>query len=227
MTKLIVFDCDGTLVDSQHVIQEAARTAFKACGLPVPSEYAVRRIVGLSLPEAMRVLYPEGEADNRIINKLAEAYRQAFFTIRTSTGHRYEPLYPGIPEIIDELSGQGFSLAIATGKSMRGLRAVLEHHNLAHYFISLQTADFHPSKPHPAMLETAIRDACGKPQDTVLVGDTSYDMLMAKQAGAHGLGVSWGYHDVDDLAAAGASLIAHHVYDLPVHVTRLLEKVIS
>lgn len=227
MTKLIVFDCDGTLVDSQHVIQKAAATAFEACGLAVPSDHSVRRIVGLSLPEAMRVLYPDGADDDRIINSLTDAYKQAFFTIRSSPDHMYEPLYPGIAEILVELTGQDFKLAVATGKSMRGLRAVLEHHDLKHYFISLQTADFHPSKPHPAMLEAAMKEAKAKPHDTVLIGDTSYDMLMAGRAGAHGLGVSWGYHDEDDLVGAGATLIAQSAYHLPSHIAQLLEEVTS
>lgn len=227
MTKLIVFDCDGTLVDSQHVIFKAAQTAFESCSLAPPTDEAVRRIVGLSLPEAMRVLLGEDGPDDKLIHALASAYKQAFFTMRKSPDHQYEPLYPGIAQTLQTLSDQGMLLAVATGKSMRGLRAVLDHHDLGHHFISLQTADNHPSKPHPSMLQAAMNEAGASPRNTVLIGDTSYDMLMARHAGAFGLGVSWGYHDKDDLIAAGAAGIADHAHDLTIHIGTLLKEVTS
>jgi phosphoglycolate phosphatase len=209
--RLIVFDCDGTLVDSQATIVACARAAFVAEGLEPPAAGAVRRIVGLSLAEAMLELMPE--PDPVLALRLAERYKAAFVAHRAQPGF-HEPLFPGTRELLDVLQARGLRLGIATGKVMRGLRLVLEQHGLGHYFMTLQTADLHPSKPHPAMLRAAMADAEAMPAETMFVGDTTFDILMAVAAGAMPVGVAWGNHDARELAEAGASCVLDRFEDL-------------
>jgi phosphoglycolate phosphatase len=204
MTRLIVFDCDGTLVDSQHLIIDAMRATFETCGLALPADDAVRHVVGLSLGEAIGQLVPGiGLAE---LEALIDGYKQTFQAMRRQPLF-HEPLFEGARETLHELERRGHLLAIATGKSDRGIASVLQHHALEGLFVSLQTADRHPSKPHPAMLEAAMRETGCAPHDTIMVGDTSYDMQMARAAHAHPVGVSWGYHAVAALELAGAEVI--------------------
>jgi phosphoglycolate phosphatase len=211
MIRLIVFDCDGTLVDSQHVIVAAAERAFRAHGLEPPSVAAVQAAIGLSLELAIAAWRPETEVAERVL--LADAYRTAWRALRDRDGVR-EPLFPDALATLVELDRRGHLLAIATGKSRPGLLSVLEHHGLAAMFVSLQTADRHPSKPHPSMLEAAMAETGSAPEETLMVGDTSYDMAMARAAGVGAIGVAWGYHPVDHLVAAGASTILERFQDL-------------
>lgn len=204
--RLIVFDCDGTLVDSQAAIVTCVQTAFAGERLPPPSAEAVRRIVGLSLVEAVLALLPE--PDVVLAARLAEAYKLAYIEHRRSPDY-HEPLFPGTRELLDALLEHGVLMGVATGKAMRGLQHVLEHHRLAPYFVTLQTADRHPSKPHPAMMLAAMDVTGAMPAETMLVGDTSFDMLMARAASAMAVGVSWGNHPAAELIAAGAA----HVLD--------------
>lgn len=213
MTTLVVFDCDGTLVDSQQAILHAVKTSFALAGLAPPADEAIRRIVGLSVPEALQTLLPEvGAAD---IPAMVVHFRESFMDHRTKHGLAHEPLFAGIREALLDLGRAGHLLAVATGKSRRGLEATLGHHDLLERFVSLQTADLHPSKPHPAMLEAAMKEAGVRPQDTFLVGDTSYDMMMAKSARTSAIGVAWGYHPADELRDHGADAIAGHGAELP------------
>ena len=125
-----------------------------------------------------------------------------------AAGRVEEPLFDGVLDLLDALEGEGWLLAVATGKSDRGLRHCLESHDIHARFVSLQTADRHPSKPHPSMVEQAISDAGASPAATIVVGDTSFDMAMAVNAGATGIGVAWGYHDAAELLDAGAVAVA-------------------
>ncbi|MEK0085553.1 HAD-IA family hydrolase [Benzoatithermus flavus] len=202
--RLIVFDCDGTLVDSQATIVACAQAAFRAEGLIPPPAEAVRRIVGLSLLEAMTALL--AEPDPILGARLAEHYRAAFLEHRARPDF-HEPLFPGARELLEALLERDLLLGIATGKAMRGLRAVLERHGLERCFVTLQTADLHPSKPHPAMLEAAMAETGSSPHETMLVGDTSFDILMARAAAAVPVGVSWGNHPAEELVAAGATYV--------------------
>ncbi|MDR6708104.1 MULTISPECIES: HAD-IA family hydrolase [unclassified Novosphingobium] len=214
-TRLAVFDCDGTLVDGQHDIQAAMVDAFRAQSLTPPSREAVRQIVGLSLPVAMRRLRPDLETEQQAA--LVEEYKYAYRSARDS-GRIGEPLYDGIRGLLDGLRSDGWAMAVATGKSDRGLNHCLAMHGLSDHFVSLQTADRHPSKPHPAMLEAALFEAAAMPQDSVMIGDTSFDMVMARSAGVRALGVAWGYHSVAQLMAAGADAVARD----PEHLRELL-----
>lgn len=205
MSRLAIFDCDGTLVDSGATIHTALRVSFEANGLEAPPPVVSRRVIGLSLTEAMAALLPDADAARH--HKLAEDYKQAFMGLRVA-GRVEEPLFDGVLELLDALEHEGWLLAVATGKSDRGLRHCLEQHGIHARFMSLQTADRHPSKPHPSMVEQAIADAGATPETTFVVGDTSFDMAMAVNAGATGIGAGWGYHDAEDLLDAGAVAVA-------------------
>ena len=204
--KLAVFDCDGTLVDSQANILRAMEGGFRELNLPPPEPDAVRRIVGLNLNEAAAVLLPE--ANTATHQRLADAYRAAFRQLRARSALEPEPLFDGIRALLDRLAGDGWLLAVATGKSDRGLQLCLQQHGLQHLFISLQTADRHPSKPHPSMLLQCLADAGVAAADACIVGDTAFDMAMGKAARVRGIGVGWGHHPPAELLAAGAIGVA-------------------
>jgi phosphoglycolate phosphatase len=211
MTRLAVFDCDGTLVDGQAAVCGAMASAFADCGLVAPPSHLVRRIVGLSLPVAMRHLAPDAPAEAH--DRLVAAYKQAFSRARAE-GRVAEPLYGGIRELLGALQGAGWQLGVATGKSDRGLTGCLTQHAILDLFVTLQTADRHPSKPHPAMLEAAMAEAGARPFQTAMIGDTAYDIEMAKAAGCRALGVAWGYHAPEELLAAGAEAVANTAGEL-------------
>jgi phosphoglycolate phosphatase len=214
--RLAVFDCDGTLSDGQAAICAAMAAGFAETGLPAPDPHQVRRIVGLSLPHAVARLAPElpDEARERVV----QAYKQAFFRARTE-GSLHEPLFDGIGELLARLHRTGWMLGVATGKSDRGLKSCLEIHGVFDLFVTLQTADRHPSKPHPSMLEAAMAEAGAAPADTVMIGDTVYDIAMARAAGCRALGVAWGYHAPEELLEAGAEAVA----ETPEHLGVLLD----
>ena len=203
MNRLAIFDCDGTLVDSGATIHRALVTAFEAHGLDCPPPSVSRRVIGLSLVEAMAVLAPQANHE-----ALSRTYKEAFFNMRQG-GYVEEPLFQGILPLLDALEAEGWLLAVATGKSDRGLRHCLESHGIRARFVSLQTADRHPSKPHPGMALAAIAEAGAVPQRSVVVGDTSFDIRMARAAGAGAIGAGWGYHEPQELAEAGAHGVAN------------------
>lgn len=211
MIKLVVFDCDGTLVDGQSAICDAMETAFLAAELPAPERNAVRRIVGLSLPQALARLAPDAPPDCHV--RALEAYKSSFRAARTE-GRLEEPLYPGIAALLERLHAAGRALGVATGKSDRGLVSCLTQHCVRDLFVTLQTADRHPSKPHPAMLEAALHEAGVAPAQAVMVGDTVFDIAMAKEAGVRAIGVAWGYHEPAELLEAGAAGVAASVEEL-------------
>ncbi len=206
--KLVIFDCDGTLVDSQHIIVAAMDQAFTVNGLvPLPRAKTLS-IVGLSLPYAIEMLLPG--KDRKLVLSVNDAFKAAFGTLRHQPEH-VEPPYPGCMDCILELSRRDdVVLGLATGKSRRGVDALFERLNLTPHFITIQTADGHPSKPHPSMIHTAIAEAGVGAADTVMIGDTTYDITMAGNAEVASIGVAWGYHDVAELKGAGAHAI---VYD--------------
>jgi phosphoglycolate phosphatase len=215
--RLAIFDCDGTLVDSGATIYAALKASMDENGLDVPPPSVSRRVIGLSLIEAMAALLPDATPEQHL--KLAEDYKRAFMSLRTG-GRVEEPLFDGVIELLDALEKDGWLLAVATGKSDRGLRHCLEQHAIHARFISLQTADRHPSKPHPSMVEQAIADAGASRATTIVVGDTSFDMAMAVNAGATGIGAGWGYHEADELLEAGAVAVA----DQPLDVLNLIRE---
>ncbi len=200
--RLVVFDVDGTLVDSQADILAAMTHAFNDANQPVPDRKAVLGIVGLSLEVAMPRLMPEAGPD--IHAQLVEGYKAAYFHLRKQGGvENSSPFYPGARQMLEQLHKvPNILLGIATGKSQRGLDKLLEGYGLTSLFVTRQVADHHPSKPHPSMLLTACSETGVEPDRAVMVGDTSYDMDMARAAGMAGIGVKWGYHTASQLAAA-------------------------
>jgi len=213
--RLALFDCDGTLVDSQHAIVEAMRRAFEGAKLAPPDRAHILSIVGLSLPQAMARLLPDTDADYH--QHMSDQYKLAFRAMRAEDSV-VEPLYDGIVDLIHALDAEGWMLGVATGKSDRGLKLCLTRHGIIDRFVTLQTADRHPSKPHPSMAMQAMADAGAAPETTVMIGDTSYDMEMAVNAGLRGIGVPWGYHGAEELIAAGASAVAVDMDDLARHI---------
>jgi phosphoglycolate phosphatase len=203
--RLAVFDCDGTLVDSGHSIHLALGETFARHGRPLPPQQESKRVVGLSLTEAMAFLAPDSDPVEHAA--MAETYREVFRDLR-SRGAVEEPLFDGILPLLDAFEADGWLLAVATGKSDRGLRHCLAAHGLGNRFISLQTADRHPSKPHPAMTLAAMAEAGAEPTQTVVIGDTGWDMGMAKAAETTAIGVLWGYHDEAELRLSGADALA-------------------
>lgn len=220
MIRCAIFDCDGTLVDSGATIHRALGLAFAEHGLELPPRQQAQRVIGLSLVEAMAELAPEKDTD--LHQRMAETYKDAFVTLRGQSQVE-EPLYDGILPLLDALEARGWLLAVATGKSDRGLRHCLTSHGLHARFLSLQTADRHPSKPHPSMALQALGDCAADPAATVVIGDTGWDMGMAKAAGCHAIGVLWGYHEEAELRAAGADALAEH----PSEVVDLAERLVT
>ena len=211
--RLAVFDCDGTLVDSQANVCRAMDEAFLLSALDPPPRERTRAIVGLSLVEAMRALLPD--ADEARHRRLAADYKDGFQRLRQSGGLDPEPLFEGVADVLTALTDDGWLLGVATGKSDRGLAHVLAAHGLEGRFATLQTADRHPSKPDPAMLLAAMAEVGARPDETAMIGDTSFDMAMARAAGARAVGVAWGYHSVADLLDARADVVANTAAALP------------
>lgn len=214
--KLVVFDVDGTLVDSQHMIVAAMSAGFEDAGLvPLPREQ-VLSIVGLSLSVAVAALAPDASPAQQ--DRAVAGYRAACLRARQQ---QESPLYPGAQDCLEQLAARDdVLLAIATGKARRGLDALIDHHGWNGLFVSRQTADFHPSKPNPAMLMAAVDEAGVTPGQAVMVGDTEFDIAMGVSAGVRAMGAGWGYHPQERLWAAGAALVAP---DYPTLTRALLE----
>ena len=211
MIRLAIFDCDGTLVDSGATIYTALKLALDAHGRPVPPAREARRVIGLSLYQAMEMLVPG--APPAELEAMAETYRLSFQGLR-GAGQVEEPLFEGIAALIEALASDGWMLGVATGKSDRGLAHCLASHGLADCFVTLQTADRHPSKPHPAMALAAMAEAGAAPANTVMIGDTGWDMGCARAAGIGAIGVGWGYHESDELLREGAHVVAEEPADV-------------
>ena len=212
--RLIVFDCDGTLVDSQAAIIHAMREAFDAADLPSPSDEAVRSIVGLSVPQAVTALAP---MQNRTTLEVIDAeFRRASIALRAANPETNAKFYDGARDCLDRLNNDGELLAVATGKARRGLDHLLDHSDLRGHFVATQTADDAPSKPHPGMLENCAR-LTGADR-MVMIGDTSFDMAMAKNFGCHAIGVTWGYHSNSVLVESGADVLANTFEELEVAI---------
>ena len=202
--RLAVFDCDGTLVDSQHSIVASMYAAFEHHGFEIPEAEAVRRVVGLPLDVAIRHLAPH--VDEAFSQEVSETYKSAFYDLRQA-GDVEEPLFAGISDVLDRLDAAGWLMGVATGKSHRGLSATLHHHHIYDRFVTHQTADRAHGKPHPDMMHKAMSATGVNTDDTIMIGDTTFDIEMAKNAGVRSIGVTWGYHQPQELLDAGAACV--------------------
>ena len=202
--KLVIWDLDGTLIDSAHLIVDAMEKAAQAADLPVPSAEATRQIIGLSVPIAVEQLF--GQLSETSSQKLVQGYRNAYLATRSQPGF-VEPIFDGCYETLRHFDDAGFIQGIATGKARRGVDHFLDTHSLDHHFVTIQTADRHPGKPDPSMVLAALSETGAEPQEAVMIGDTSFDVEMAANAGVRTIGVSWGNHAVTDLSNAGADAI--------------------
>lgn len=204
--RLVIFDVDGTLVDSQAHILGAMGRAFAGEGLTMPARATVLGCVGLSLPVLMSRIAPEADTD--VQTRLIAGYRQAYADLRAEGAEALSPLYPGARAVLQTLAERDDTvLAVATGKSRRGMAHVIEMHGLEGMFQSVQTADDHPSKPSPEMLRACLAETGTDAPDATILGDTAFDMEMGRNAGIHTIGVTWGYHDRNRLFQAGAARI--------------------
>lgn len=218
--KLVLFDCDGTLVDSVALIHETMRRTFLDFGKPEPAEADTRAIIGLTLDIAIARILGREHADEECVRMMAH-YKSLFGPVRAE-GFQ-EPLFGGVREMLDALAANDeMILGAVTGKSRRGLDMICATHGFEKHFFVSRTADDCPSKPHPAMVTECCDHAGINPADTVVIGDARYDMEMAKAAGAKAIGVSWGYGGVDELMETGADVIAESVADLPALIERVL-----
>lgn len=203
--KLSIWDMDGTIVDSREVIQTAIVRAFETCGIAPPDYDATRQTIGLGLNEACQRLLPIGTDEARLPS-VVEAYRQAFVARRSEPDFR-EPLYDGAVEALERLANDGWLIAMATGKSHRGIRAVFEMHPLEQYFDTIWCADDGPGKPHPFMVEEAMKAVGAEPQQTLMIGDAIFDIQMGNAAGVETHGVGWGFGTLNELRAVGADRV--------------------
>ena len=216
--RLVVFDLDGTLIDSGAHISDIVTAAFAEEGLKVPTPEEAKDIIGLSLETALARL---SGLSGAALDRLAATYRRIYHSNIGRAGA--EPLYAGIREMLDRLQAEPHTLlAIATGKGLRGLQRVLDMHGIRDRFVTLQTPDDNPSKPDPSMLIAAMKAAGVGPDRTVMIGDTSYDMEMARSAGCFALGVTWGYHRPQVLRQAGAHALVVRVGNLDAAINSLV-----
>ena len=215
--KLVLFDCDGTLVDSVRLIHEVMARTFVAFGYKRPDVSATKSIIGLTLDIAIARMQGKPHVDDEAIAMTAH-YKSIFPEVRDEADMQ-TPLFDGIKPLIETLAARDeLLLGAVTGKSRRGLTHILAANDFTPYFIVSRTADDCPSKPHPAMVTECCDETGMDPHDTIVIGDAIYDMQMAKAAGATAIGVAWGYALVEELLAAGADAIAHHPNHLLSHI---------
>ena len=210
MYKLLVFDWDGTLMDSEAGIITCMQAAFRDLNMEEPTPDSVRNIIGLGLKEAVDAILPETD-DPLLGDKLVESYRDNFLNKNIEKSE----LFPAVEETLTDLEQKGYLLAVATGKGRSGLDKVLNDTGLGHYFIATRCASETFSKPHPQMLNELIEYAGVEPSQALMIGDTEYDLLMANNAGTDSLAVSYGVHAVERLLQHEPVACIDAIHDLP------------
>ena len=205
--ELIVFDWDGTLMDSAAMIVDSVQAAARDLGLEPPTEARARHIIGLGLGDALRHALPDLPEDH--YPELVERYRHHYL----SRDHQLE-LFAGADTMVRDLAASGFRLGVATGKSRKGLDRALEHTGLGNFFHATRCADECHSKPHPQMIEELMAEFDVMPAQTLMIGDTTHDLLMAVNAGVDALAVSYGAHPRSALSEVAYRYCADSVSDL-------------
>lgn len=216
-----MFDMDGTLIDTHGLIAEQMASAFAVAGFAAPEPAAVQHVIGLSLPVAIGRL--AGTDDSTVIDRLVTSYKDHYRGSLAREPGR-EGLYPGAREAVERLHARaGNLLGIATGKGLAGVNRILAQHAIADRFVTLQTPDHNPSKPHPGMLLRAMSETGAAPHEVVMIGDTSFDMELAKSAGARAIAVGWGYHEREALLQAGADILIESFAEIDAAIAAVLE----
>jgi len=201
--RLVIFDLDGTLIDSEALIVQTVGEAFRAVDEPIPDEDAIRAISGITARDAVAILAPS--ADPARVDVLLESYIRHY---QARTAATREPMFNGALQALDRLQAAPETiLAVATGKGYQGAVTLLEHHGIVARFNSIETPTHNRGKPDPQMLESAMEKAGVEAARTVMVGDTVHDMRMARAAGVGAIGVTWGYHERGELIAEGADIV--------------------
>jgi phosphoglycolate phosphatase len=216
--RFVAFDLDGTLIDSASTIVASVLACWDACGFPAPAPEAVRRIIGLPWEESVRALLP-GAAEPEFAR--IRAYHEEVRLGLRARPDRTEAPFPGALDTLARFQAHDYLIGLVTSRASHRLGELLERHGLDSCFVTRKTADMGPGKPNPHLLIEAM-DELGVPRDrTVMIGDTTFDVLMARNAGTSAVGVSWGVHSTEDLIAAGAHRIAEAFDDLPAMVEAL------
>jgi len=209
--RLVIFDLDGTIVDSQANIVRAVKEVASALDVPTPPLSQIPLVIGLSLDEALLRLFPDTDLETH--KRMDKTYRKIFLGLRSSPDYN-EPLFPGTLEALDALTEEGFLLGVATGKAQRGVDYLIKRHGLEGRFVTSQTPDTAPGKPHPGMVLNALRETGVEAENAVMIGDTTFDIQMANAANVQSIGVSWGNHPPDELVQSGAHRMIDHLDDL-------------
>lgn len=216
--RLVIFDLDGTLIDSVKLIVDTVTAAFVAVSEPVPTEQAIRSISGITARDAMGILAPDATPER--VEEILASYRAHYLQ---RAGIANEPLFDGALAALDRLQAKPETiLAVATGKGYRSAVTLLENHDIIGRFHSVQTPDHNRGKPDPQMILTAMERAGIGRERTAMIGDTVHDMRMARAAGVSAVGVGWGYHDVAELRQAGADTVIERFDQLDGALDQLL-----
>jgi phosphoglycolate phosphatase len=205
--RLIVFDWDGTLVDSTSIIAQALQAACRDVGEPIPDDASATYVIGLGLSDALAHVAPGLPRERHA--ELADRYRTHYLAAEEDI-----PLFAGAAELLEELAAKGYLLAVATGKTRKGLDRALAHHRVAHHFTATRCSDEDAPKPDPAMLFHLMRRLGVTPEQTLMIGDTTHDLLLAKRAGAHAVAVAYGAHDADEFAGFAQLATVHSLAEL-------------
>jgi phosphoglycolate phosphatase len=217
--RLAVFDVDGTLLDSAHSIVEGVRACWDACGFPEPDEAAVRRVIGLPWEESIQALLPGSGAEE--VAKVKAYHDEVARGIRPRPP-REQVLFPGAAETLAAFETEGYLLSIITSRSHGRLVELLEGHGIARHFVTLRTVDHGPGKPAPDLMYQTLAETGADARETVMIGDTTFDVQMARNAGTSAIGVSWGVHERDELHGAGAHHVAETFTELLPVTARLI-----
>jgi len=217
--RVVAFDLDGTLLDSVNSIVNGVITCWDACGFPVPDKEQIRRIIGLPWEESIRELLP-GAGENEFAQ--IKAYHAEVANGVRPRPESQELVFPGIIEVLDQIDLSGYLLSVITSRSSGRLHELLDYNGIGERFIILKTTDNGPGKPSPFLMNQMLSELGIDKKDAVMVGDTTFDMLMARNAGTTAIGVTWGVHEAKELSEAGAQKIIDKVYNLPSAIDLLL-----
>jgi len=218
--RVVAFDLDGTLLDSANSIVNGVVNCWEACGFPVPDKKHIRRIIGLPWEESIKELLPEAGQ-----NEFAQikAYHAEVASGVRPRPERQEAVFPGIIEVLDQIDLSGYLLSIITSRSSGRLQELLDNNGIGERFVTLKTTDNGPGKPSPFLMNQMLSELGIDKKDAVMVGDTTFDVLMARNAGTAAIGVTWGVHEAEELSEAGAQEIIDNVYNLPATIDLVLK----